>query len=454
MAYDYDLITIGAGSGGVAASRRAGAYGARVAIVEEGRVGGTCVLRGCVPKKLLVHAAHVREEIDDAAGYGWRISAPSFDWPTLIANKNAELERHEGIYHRMLADAGVELLQGTARVVDAHTLEISNGQGARRASAERILVATGGWPEMPPVAGVEHAITSNEALDLAALPERMVIAGGGYVAVEFAGIFSNLGVEVTIVIRADHILRGFDHDLRLHLEEEMRVGGVTIRPDCKITEIRADGNAFAIATTDGVTLAVDCLFFATGRKPNTARLGLREAGVALADNGAIAVDADLATSVPSLYAIGDCTDRNNLTPVAIAEGRALAETWFNGNPQRIDYGDIATAVFSQPPIGTVGLSEEAARLASDSVAVYRSTFRPLKNTLSGNPARSMMKLVVDGDSDRVLGCHIIGADAPEIVQGMAIAIKCGATKAQFDATMAIHPTSAEELVTMYQPATS
>ncbi|MDP6953008.1 MAG: glutathione-disulfide reductase [Alphaproteobacteria bacterium] len=447
MAYDYDLVTIGAGSGGVAASRRAGAYGARVAICEEGRVGGTCVLRGCVPKKLLVHASHVREEIEDAAGYGWTIPESHFDWPTLIANKNTELDRLEGIYNGMLSNAGVETLAGRGVLVDAHTVDV----GGRTVTAERVLVATGGWPEVQPFPGREHVISSNEALDLPSFPERVVIAGGGYIAVEFAGIFSQLGAEVTILIRGDHVLRGFDHDLRLHLEEEMTQSGVAIHAGCKVTEVRRAGNAYAVDTTDGATLAADAVLFATGRKPNTAGIGLAEAGVVMADNGAIVVDEDLQTTVPGVYAIGDCTDRNNLTPVAIAEGRALAETWFNGNPQRVDYADIATAVFSQPTIGTVGLTEEAARLAFDNVDIYRSAFRPLKNTLSGNPGRTMMKLVVDRDSDRVLGCHLIGADAPEIVQGIAIALKCGATKAQFDATMAIHPTAAEELVTMYMP---
>ncbi len=447
MVYDYNLVTIGAGSGGVAASRRAGAYGARVAICEEGRVGGTCVLRGCVPKKLLVHAAHAREEIDDAAGFGWHIAEPQFDWPTLIANKNTELDRLEGIYNSMLDTAGVEVLAGRGKLIDAHTVEV----GERKVTAERVLIATGGWPEVPTFPGQEHVISSNEALDLLAFPERIVIVGGGYIAVEFAGIFHQLGAEVTILIRADHLLRGFDHDLRLHLEEEMQRSGITIHASCKVTEVRRAGNAYAVETTDGVMLDADAVLFATGRKPNTAGIGLAEAGVVMSDNGAIVVDANLQTTLAGVFAIGDCTDRNNLTPVAIAEGRALAETWFNGNPQRVDYADIATAVFSQPPIGTVGLPEEAAGLAYSSVDIYRSAFRPLKNTLSGNPGRTLMKLVVDRDSDRVLGCHLIGADAPEIVQGIAVALKCGATKAQFDSTMAIHPTAAEELVTMYLP---
>jgi glutathione reductase (NADPH) len=447
--YDFDLVTIGGGSGGVAASRRAGAYGARAAICEEGRFGGTCVLRGCIPKKLLVYAAQVSEEIADAAGFGWTVPEPSFDWPALIGNKNVELVRLEGVYERMLESAGVEILRGRARVVDPHAVEVRIDGAPRRITGERILVATGGWPQLPSLPGIEHAITSNEALELDGLPERMAIAGGGYIAVEFAGIFNRLGVEVTVAIRGDHILRGFDHDLRLHLEEEMRRTGITIRPGCKITEIRRAGNRLALETTDAMTAEVDTVLFGTGRAPNTRDLGLEEVGVHLRDNGAIVVD-DLRTAVPSIYAVGDCTDRANLTPVAIAEGRALAETWFNDNPQALDYADIATAVFSHPPLGTVGLTEEAARLAYDSVAVYRSVFRPLKNTLSGNQGRTLMKLVVDRASDRVVGCHMVGADAPEIIQAVAIALKCSATKAQFDATMALHPTAAEEFVTMYQ----
>ncbi len=449
--YDYDLFTIGAGSGGVAATRRAGGYGARAAICESSRVGGTCVLRGCIPKKFLVYASHVAEDLEDAAGYGWSISGVSFDWPTLIRNKDTELDRLNGIYERMLSNAKVDVLRGRGRLIDDHTVEVDIDGQARRVTAERILIATGGWPEMPQIPGIEHAISSNEALDLDRLPERIVIAGGGYIAVEFAGVFARLGVDVTIVIRADHLLRGFDHDIRLHVEQEMRRIGITIRSACKITEIRQAGNHYALDTTDGVTIDTDTVFYATGRAPNTRGLGLEEAGIHLRDNGAIAVDDYLCTAVPSVFAIGDCTDRNNLTPVAIAEGRALAETWFNDNPQIVSYENIATAVFSQPPIGTVGLTEEQARLAFANIDIYRSAFKPLKNTLSGNEGRTLMKLIVDRESDRVVGCHMAGPDAPEIIQGVAIALKCGATKAQFDDTMAIHPTAAEEFVTMYQP---
>lgn len=442
-----DLIVIGAGSGGVACARRAGAYGARVAICEEVRVGGTCVLRGCVPKKLLVYASHVAEEIADAAGYGWSIPSPAFDWPRLIRNKNAELDRLNGIYEKMLGDASVPVLRGRATLIDEHTVEVV---GERR-RAERILVATGGRPWMPAIPGVEHAIDSDRALDLESLPERMVVGGGGYIAVEFAGIFRSLGVEVTVVIRGDRLLRSFDADLARHLENEMRRGGVTVRTGSRIAAIRESGRSLVAEIEGGDALETDSVFLALGRRPNTRGIGLEEAGVRLRDNGAVAVDEELRSSVSSVYALGDCTDRRNLTPVAIAEGRALAETWFNDNPCAVTHENVATAVFSQPPIGTVGLTEEEARRAFADVAVYRSSFRPMKNTLSGNPGRALMKLVADGDTGRVLGCHLIGPDAPEIVQGVAIALKCGATKAQFDDTMAIHPTAAEELVTMYEP---
>ncbi len=444
---DFDLIAIGAGSGGVAAVRRAGGYGARAAVCEDTRVGGTCVLRGCIPKKLLVYASHIAEDVSDAAGYGWSIPTPAFDWPRLIRDKNAELDRLNGIYEKMLGDASVPVLRGRGRVIDAHTVEVAG----ERHRAERILLATGSRPSMPPIPGIEHAIDSDRALDLDDLPERTVIVGGGYIAAEFAGIFGRLGVAVTIVIRRDRLLRGFDRDLGRHLEHEMRRGGIAIRPRCRIERIRKSGNGLVAETTDGDAMETDSVLFATGRTPNTRGIGLEEVGVRLRENGAVAVDEVLRTAVPSIYAIGDCTDRHNLTPVAIAEGRALAETWFNDNAQTVDYENVATAVFSQPPIGTVGLTEDEARRVYRRVAIFRSSFRPLKNTLSGNEGRALMKLVVDAETDRVVGCHMIGPDSPEIVQGVAIAVKCGATKAHFDETMAIHPTAAEEFVTMYDP---
>ena len=444
---EYDLIVIGAGSGGVACARRAGARGARAAICEEVRVGGTCVLRGCVPKKLLVYAAHAADDIADAAGYGWSVPAPSFDWARLIRNKNAELDRLNAIYEKMLADAAVPVLRGRATLIDARTVEVAG----ERHRAERILIATGARAWTPDIPGAGRAIDSDRALDLEALPKRMTIVGGGYIAVEFAGIFSKLGVEVTIVIRGDRLLRGFDADVARHLEDEMRRDGVDIRKGRRVAAIRDSGGVPVVETDDGAARETDCVFFALGRVPNTRGMGLEEAGVRLRENGAVAVDEALRSSAPSIYAIGDCTDRRNLTPVAIAEGRALAETWFNDNPRTVDYENIATAVFSRPPIGAVGLTEDEARRAYGKVAVYRSSFRPMKNTLSGNPGRALMKLVVDAATDRVVGCHLIGPDAPEIVQGVAIALKCGATKARFDDTMAIHPTAAEELVTMYEP---
>ena len=348
----------------------------------------------------------------------------------------------------MLGDASVPVLRGRATVVDAHTVEVAG----ERHRAERILIASGGRPWTPAIPGVEHAIDSDRALDLEALPERMVIAGGGYIAVEFAGIFRSLGVDVSIVIRGDRLLRGFDADLARHLEQEMRRCGVNIRTGTRIAAISESAHGLAVETDNSGAFGTDCVFLALGRVPNTGGMGLEEAGVRLRDNGAVAVDENLRSSVPSIHALGDCTDRRNLTPVAIAEGRALAETWFNDNPSAVAGENIATAVFSQPPIGTVGMTEEEARRSGAKVAIYRSSFRPMKNTLSGNSGRALMKLVVDADSDRVLGCHLIGPDSPEIVQGVAIALKCGATKAQFDDTMAIHPTAAEELVTMYAPA--
>ncbi len=447
MAYDFDLITLGAGSGGVRASRMASGFGARVAVVEESRVGGTCVIRGCVPKKLLVYAAHFGEDFEDAAGYGWSVADAAFDWPTLIANKNAEIDRLNTVYKRILADAGCTLIEGRGRVVDANTVAV----GGTTYTAERILVAVGGWPSLPDIPGVEHAITSNEALELESLPRRMVIVGGGYIAVEFAGIFAGLGVEVTQIVRAGNILRGFDEDIREALATEMRRKGVNIRCETLVRSIAVnDDGSYSLRLAQGEFIDTDLVMYATGRRPNTAGLGLEEAGVALDANGAVVVDANSRTSVPSIFAIGDVTDRMNLTPVALAEGRAFAETEFNANPMTVDYDDIPTAVFSQPPVGTVGLTEEEARRRGP-VRVYASRFRPMRHTLAGREERTMMKLIVDADSDRVLGAHMVGPDAPEIVQGLGIALKCGATKAQFDATIGIHPTAAEEFVTMREP---
>ena len=451
MAFDYELLTIGAGSGGVAATRRAGNYGVRSAICEADRVGGTCVLRGCIPKKLLVYASHFTEQVQDAANFGWSIPDYKFDWATLIRNKNVELDRLNGIYKKLLSDANVDLISGRARLIDAHTVEITTESGPRRVTAEIILVSTGGWPGKPPIPGLETALTSTEALDLSKLPEHIVILGGGYIAVEFAGIFNALGVRVTQVIRADHILRGFDEDVRRHLQSEMVRQGVQIKPGVTVTKIENRSQTYKVTLSNQDLIECDELLCAMGRVPNTAELGLEGVGVKLSDNGAIKVDEWSRTSVSNIFAIGDCTDRVNLTPVAIAEGRALADTLFNGDPKKMDYENIPSAVFSQPPVGTVGLSETEARKKFKDVDIYRSEFRPLKATVSGNGGRTLMKLVVEQESKVVVGCHMVGEDAAEIIQGMAVAVKCGASKAQFDSTTAIHPTASEEFVTMYEP---
>ena len=442
--YDFDMFTIGAGSGGVASSRRAASYGARVAICEDSRVGGTCVIRGCVPKKLLVYGAQFADAFAEAAGFGWTVAPPVHDWASLIAAKNREIDRLEGVYRDLLKNSGVRLIEGRGRLVDPHTVEIDG----KRYTAANILVATGGHPVLPAVPGVEHAITSNEALDLPALPRRIVIVGGGYIAVEFAGIFKGLGAEVCLVIRGEELLGGFDDDIRVCLAQELRQRGIEIRARTEITRIDQRDHGFDLTTAQGDTLSADLVMYATGRRPNTRGMGLEEAGVKLDGERAVVVDGWSRSSVPHVYAVGDVTDRLNLTPVAIAEGRALAETLFNDNPIQIDHTNVATAVFSQPPVGTVGLTEREARQRHGAVDIYRTRFRPMKHTLSGREERTMMKLVVDRLSDRVLGCHMLGADAPEIIQGLAIALKCGATKRQFDQTIGIHPTAAEEFVTM------
>ena len=445
--FDFDLITIGAGSGGVAASRRAASFGARVAVAESLRVGGTCVLRGCVPKKLLVHGVHFRDEFEDARGYGWTVEGASLDWTKLIAAKDKELDRLNSIYIRMLDESRVTIVEGRARLLDAHTVEIAG----RRYSAKNILISTGGWPERPGIPGVEHAITSNEALDLQRLPGRIVIVGGGYIAVEFAGIFNAAGVAVTEVIRADQILRGFDGDVRAHLAAEMAKKGIAVRPGVKIARIDKIGDSFRLTAETGETIETDLVMYATGRRPNTSGVGLETVGVHLNKAGAIAVDEWQRSTVPNIFAVGDVTDRINLTPVAIAEGRAVAETLFGGNPTRMDHANVPSAVFSQPPVGVVGMSEEAARQQLGAVDIYRAVYRPMKHTISGRDERTLMKLVVDRASQKVVGVHMVGADAPEIVQGLAIAVMAGLTKQDFDRTVAIHPTSAEEFVLMREP---
>ncbi len=444
---DFDLFVIGAGSAGVRAARMSAGFGARVAVAEMYRPGGTCVIRGCIPKKLLVYAAHYREDFEDARAYGWS-AAPEFSWPTLISNKNREIALLEDVYRTLLKSAGAQLIQGQARVVDNHTVEVAG----RRYGAKHLLVATGGWPTMPAVPGIEHCISSNEALELPALPRRVLIVGGGYVACEFIGIFHGLGSAVTLVYRGDQILRGFDEDVRQHLHQEFVRRGIDVRLDCNITgvERRADGSLEARLTTPGRadTMIVDAVMFATGRHPNTAGLGLEAAGVQLRTDGAVIVDEYSRSSVENVFAVGDVTQRIALTPVAIREGAAVANTLFGGAPTPIDHVNVPHAVFSLPPVSFVGLSETEAREMHGAIEVFKTTFRPLKYTLSGRNERTLMKLVVDAATRRVLGAHMVGPDAPEIIQGIAIAVKAGLTKQQFDSTVALHPTAAEEFVTL------
>lgn len=443
MAYDYDLFTIGAGSGGVRASRFAANLGARVAIAEERYLGGTCVNVGCIPKKLFAYAAHFHDDIEDAKNYGWRIDPPAFNWQTLVTNKDREITRLNGVYKRLLEGAGVELFSARAVVVDAHTVDVCG----RRISAKHILVATGGWPVKPATPGAELAITSNEAFNLAALPKRIVIVGGGYIAVEFASIFHGLGVDTTLVYRGERLLKSFDADLGPFLAEQMQAKGIRIRFQCNITAISKAG-ALSSTLTDGSVLASDAVMLATGRAPNSRGLGLETAGVTMDAGGAIKVDANFQTSVPSIYAIGDVTDRLQLTPVALAEGMVVAARLFGKGDKTISYENIATAIFSNPNVGTVGLSEAETRTRGIDIAIYKSAFTPLKHTLTGRSEKVLMKLLVDKKSDRVLGVHMVGPEAGELIQGFAVALNCGATKRQFDSTIGIHPTMAEEFVTM------
>ena len=442
--YDYDLITIGAGSGGVRASRMAGFYGAKVATIEEVREGGTCVLRGCVPKKLLVYGSHVSEEVEDAAGYGWTIKGLSHDWAALIDAKDRELDRLHGIYVKLLENAGVDRYHGRGTVVDAHTVAV----GDKRLTAERILIAVGGWPTMPDVPGIENAISSNEALDLREHPKRIVVVGSGYIAVEFAGIYNGYGSKVDLVFRADKVLRGFDEDVRDTLTDEMAKKGINIVAKTLPERIEKTGSGVRVHLNNGEVIEADQIMYATGRAPNTKGLGLEEVGVELTRNGAVKVDEWSQSSALSIYAVGDVTDRINLTPVAIAEGRCFAETLYNNNPMSADHADVPSAVFSQPPIGSVGLPEHEAREKYGEIDVYVAGFRPMKYTLTNNTERGMQKLIVDRASQRVVGAHMIGVDAAEIIQGIGIAVKMKATKADFDATVGIHPTAAEEFVTM------
>ena len=445
--YDFDLFSIGAGSGGVRASRMSASYGARVAVAEERYLGGTCVNVGCIPKKLLVYASAFAGEFEDAAGFGWSVGQRSFDWARLIESKDREIARLNAVYARLLDEAGVQRLEGRARVVDPHTVEI----GGRRFTAANLLVATGGWPTLPEIPGIEHAISSNEAFHLKELPRRVVVVGGGYIAVEFAGIFNGLGSRTTELYRGELFLRGFDDDVRRTLAEEMRKKGIDLRFGANIARIEKHGGVLRARLDDGAELEADQILYATGRAPNIAGLGLEQAGVALDGAGAVVVDAYMRTSVPNIWAIGDVTNRLNLTPVAIHEGMAVAASLFAGRPTAPDHSDVPTAVFSQPSVGTVGLTETAARERFGELDVYRTSFRSLRNTLTGSEEKTLMKLVVDRASQRVVGAHMVGPEAGEIIQGIAIAVKCRATKATFDATIGIHPTAAEEFVTMRTP---
>ncbi len=450
--FDYDLFTIGAGSGGVRASRLAASYGAKVCVAEEYRAGGTCVIRGCVPKKLFVYASHFSEDFEDAAGFGWSINDASFDWKKLVANKDKEIDRLEGIYQTVLGNAGAEFVQSRAVLKDAHTVHLVDEN--RDVTAEKILIATGGTPWVPSdLPGVEHTITSNEAFHLEEFPKRVIVVGGGYIAVEFAGIFKGMGADVTLVHRRDQVLKAFDEELGDTLLDEMKKKGIGLSLGRTITSISLDGETRIVTLDDGSKIEADQVMFAVGRVPNTDGMGLDKAGVELGRGGQILVDQYSRTNIPNIFAVGDVTDRLQLTPVAIREGAAFAETEFNNNPQAMDHRTVATAIFSQPPIGTVGLSEAEALEEFGEIDVYKSTFRTLKHTLTDNQEKTMMKLLVDPKSDKVLGCHIIGPDSGEMIQCLGIAVKMGATKQDFDATVAVHPTSSEELVTLRDKVT-
>lgn len=444
--YDFDLFIIGGGSGGVRAGRIAAGHGAKVAVAEEYRFGGTCVIRGCIPKKLFVYASRFRDDFEDAEGYGWTTKGTRFDWPTLLANKDREIKRLEGIYRRNLEGAGAKVFDTRATLADANTVVLASDR--RKVTAKTILIATGGHPVKPDIPGAEHAITSNEAFHLKELPASILIVGGGYIAVEFAGIFDGLGVETTLVYRGEKILRGFDEDMRDGLMTEMFNREIDLRVNADIACIEKNWSDYTVTLKDGTTLEVECVMFATGRSPNTANLGLEKAGVKLGEDGEVLVDDQSRSSVASIYAVGDVTDRVNLTPVAIREGHAFADTVFGNKPWALNHELIPTAVFSTPEIGTVGLPEHVACERYPKLDIYRARFRPLKNTVSGRDEFVVMKLLVDAATDKVVGCHMMGPDAAEIIQMAAIALKMGATKADFDATVALHPSIAEEFVTL------
>lgn len=449
--YDFDLFVIGAGSGGVRAARMAAGMGVKVAIAEDRHLGGTCVNVGCVPKKLFVYASHYAESFEEAAGFGLTNNGVNFDWPTLRDNKTKEIERLNGIYQNLLVNSGCELINGRAVLVDPHTVAV----GDKQYTAERILVAVGGWPNIPEIPGKEHIISSNEVFYLETFPKRALVVGGGYIAVEFAGIFAGLGAETKLAYRGDLFLRGFDREIREFTAQEVAKKGVDLLFNNNIESIekQADGSYLA-QMTDGSTIETDLIMYATGRNPKVEGLGLEEVGIEQGKNGAIVVNDGFQTNVPSVYAVGDVIDRVQLTPVALAEGMALVRNLYAGMNQKVDYDLIPTAVFCQPNIGTVGLSEEQAREQYANIEVYKSEFRAMKHTISGSDERTFMKMLVDADSRKVLGVHMVGPDAGEIIQGIGIALKAGATKEVFDSTIGIHPTAAEEFVTMREPVSN
>jgi len=445
--YDYGLFVIGAGSGGVRAARMAAGMGVRVAIAENRYFGGTCVNVGCVPKKLFVYASHFHEDFRAAKGFGWTVGGAQFDWPRLLANKNQEINRLQGIYENLLDTSGVTIYEGQASLVDAHTVRV----GDQQFRCGRILIATGGWPAIPDMPGKEHIVSSNEMFALEALPKRILIVGGGYIAVEFAGIMHGLGVDTTLCYRGDKLLRGFDEDIRDFVVQEMRKKGINILLNTQINAIAKTASGFTAQTEEGSALEADLVLYATGRTPNIAGLGLEALGVELGESGAIKVNESYQTNIPSIYALGDVTHRINLTPVATAEAMALVNGLYSDKRTPVDYDNIPTAVFCQPNVGTVGLTETEARKRFDDIVVFKSVFTPMKHTLSGLGEKTLMKMIVRRSTDKVLGIHMVGADAGEIIQGMAVAIRAGATKAIFDSTIGIHPTAAEEFVTMRKP---
>jgi glutathione reductase (NADPH) len=448
--YDFDLFVIGAGSGGVRAARIAASHGARVGICEESRVGGTCVIRGCVPKKLLVYASHFAEDFEDARGFGWETGPAKFSWPKLIRAKDNEINRLNRVYLRLLSDSGVKLFQARGSFIDEHTLQV----GEEKVTAERILIATGGTPWAPDIPGIEHAITSNEAFDLAELPRRVATVGGGFIACEFAGIFNGMGSSVTQIYRGDAVLRGFDQDVRRVVSSELVKKGIDLRLEEDISSIVKTDSGLQLILKSGGTLEVDQVMYATGRVPLVRDLGLRDVGVDVRADGRIVVDDYSRTNIEHIFAVGDVTSRVNLTPVAIYEGHSFADSEFGGRSRPVNHEFVPSAVFSQPPVGTVGYTEEDAMTHFGPVDVYLSEFRPMKHTLSGRDEKTLMKLIVEREGQKVVGLHIVGPDAPEIVQGFAVAVKSGLTKERFDCTIGIHPTAAEELVTMRNPARS